>query len=186
MLGPSTILLHLLMYYAALVEPLSVGFHAIRQSGIVIKDCSALVLGAGPIGLAVVQGLAVKGAKYIMVSEPSESKRRLAMKFGATHTFNPMEKDVATECHAIDEGEGVHVAFDCVGKQITLDQAVASTGSGAAIVNIAIWGGQASISPNAFALGEKKFVGTAVYTDDDFQEVIDAISSGESISAAYL
>lgn len=167
----------------ALVEPLAVGWHAIRISAVAIPGCSALVLGAGPIGLAVVQALVVRGARHVIVSEPSESKRRLAKRFGATHAFNPKHHDVPAECHALGCGEGVHVAFDCVGKQATLDQAVDATGTGGTIVNIAIWGGRASIAPNAFALGEKRFVGSSVYTERDFREVIEAVSTGEWTAA---
>jgi threonine dehydrogenase-like Zn-dependent dehydrogenase len=156
-----------------------VGWHAVRLSGVEIALCSALVLGAGPIGLAVIQALVLRGARHIIVSEPSAAKRKLATKFGATHVFDPRNHDIAAECCIVGEGEGVHVAFDCVGKQMTLDQAVSSTGSGATVVNIAIWGGTANISPNVFALTEKRFVGSSVYTEEDFREVVKAITSGE-------
>ena len=162
------------------MEPLAVGWHAVRMSAVKIADCSALVLGAGPIGLAVVQALTLRGARHIIVSEPSSAKRKLATKFGATHVYDPRTHDIATECLDLGEGEGVHVAFDCVGKQMTLDQAVSATGRGATIVNIAIWGGTASISPNNFALAEKRYVGSSVYTAEDFREVVRAIVSGES------
>jgi threonine dehydrogenase-like Zn-dependent dehydrogenase len=156
-----------------------VGWHAVRLSSVEIALCSALVLGAGPIGLAVIQALVSRGARHIIVSEPSAAKRKLAISFGATHVFDPRDHDIAAECYTVGEGEGVHVAFDCVGKQITLDQAVSATGSGATVVNIAIWGGMANISPNVFALTEKRFVGSSVYTEDDFREVVKAITSGE-------
>jgi threonine dehydrogenase-like Zn-dependent dehydrogenase len=156
-----------------------VGWHAVRLSSVEIALCSALVLGAGPIGLAVIQALVLRGARHIIVSEPSAAKRKLATKFGATHVFDPRNHDIAAECCIVGEGEGVHVAFDCVGKQMTLDQAVSATGSGATVVNIAIWGGMANISPNVFALTEKRFVGSSVYTEEDFREVVKAITSGE-------
>jgi threonine dehydrogenase-like Zn-dependent dehydrogenase len=145
-----------------------------------IEGCSVLVTGAGPIGLATVQVLKMKGARQIIVSEPSERKRALAQRFGATHALDPVAGGISVplECHKITNGDGVDVAFDCVGKQMTLDQAVQATGTGAAIVNIAIWGGNATISPNAFAIGEKRFVGSAVYVEQDFQDVIQAIAAG--------
>ncbi|KAK5674330.1 hypothetical protein LTS10_012914 [Elasticomyces elasticus] len=172
---------HVSLEAGALVEPFSVGWHALRMSNVTAMGCSALVLGAGPIGLAVVQILVAKGARQIVVSEPSKPKRALATSFGATLTLDPTNHglSIPSECLSMTNGDGVDVAFDCVGKQMTLDQAVESTAKGAAIVNIAMWGGNAVISPNAFAIGEKRFVGSAVYVERDFQEVIDAIAAGQ-------
>ncbi|OAL43674.1 threonine dehydrogenase [Pyrenochaeta sp. DS3sAY3a] len=172
----------------ALIEPFTVGWHALRMSNVNIKGCSALVLGAGPIGLAVVQSLVAKGACQIIVSEPSKPKRELAMTFGATHVFDPTVPgcSIPYECLNVTAGDGVDLALDCVGKQATLDQAVDSTAKGAAIVNIALWGGNAVISPNAFAVGEKRFVGSAVYVERDFQEVIDAVAAGNTKPFPFL
>ena len=46
-------------------------------------------------------------------------------------------------------------------------------------MNVAVWGGTATIMPNAFLLSEKRYMGTSVYTRSDFDEVIEAIAAGE-------
>ena len=162
----------------ALVEPLAVGWHAVRTN--IPAQCnSALVIGAGPIGLAIVQALKARGVATIVVADVSMAKREYAMKAGAHHFIDSIHQDVVDYCMRIaPASEGVHVAFDTAGKQITLDQCVGSVCVGGTIINVAIWGGTASIFPNAFALGEKRYAGSSVYTDRDFDEVILSITTG--------
>jgi threonine dehydrogenase-like Zn-dependent dehydrogenase len=91
-----------------------------------------------------------------------------------------MEEDVIQSCAKLAPGcGGVQFAFDTAGKQATLDQCVGSLRVGGTVVNLAIWGGSALIMPNAFTLGEKKYSGSAVYVERDFDEVISTISIGK-------
>jgi len=162
----------------ALVEPLAVGWHAVRTN--ISDECnSALVIGAGPIGLAIVQALKARGVATIVVADVSMAKREYAMRAGAHHFIDSTHQDVVDRCTRIaPASEGVHVAFDTAGKQSTLDQCVGSVSIGGTIINVAIWGGTASIAPNALTLGEKRYAGSAVYTDRDFDEVISSITTG--------
>ena len=93
--------------------------------------------------------------------------------------LDPTRDDLVARCLKIcaDEG-GVHVAYDTVGKQNSLDQALKALRAGGTLVNAAIWGGAASILPNAFVMSELVYMGTGVYNDDDFQQIIDALASG--------
>jgi threonine dehydrogenase-like Zn-dependent dehydrogenase len=68
----------------ALVEPLSVGWHAVSISPYQRGD-SALVLGGGPIGLSVIQALKARGCEKIIVSEVSAMRKQYASDFGAHH-----------------------------------------------------------------------------------------------------
>jgi threonine dehydrogenase-like Zn-dependent dehydrogenase len=98
----------------ALVEPLSVAWHAISAAPLSTSD-TVLVLGGGPIGLAVVQCLAAKGVKNIIVSEVAESRRKFAKEFGASFVLDPRVDDVVNESGKITGGVGVDVVFDCAG-----------------------------------------------------------------------
>lgn len=86
----------------ALVEPLSVAWHAVSNSGITAME-SALVLGAGPIGLAVILCLRAKGVSKIAVSEPSKARFAQAESFGV-QAWNPFEEDVIMEAKAKFDG----------------------------------------------------------------------------------
>jgi threonine dehydrogenase-like Zn-dependent dehydrogenase len=162
----------------ALVEPLAVAWHAVKISPFQAGD-SALVLGGGPIGLAVTQVLKALGAKTIIVSEIAERRRQFACDFGAHAVLDPTKDNIIAQCRNLTGGRGVHVAFDAAGAQAGLETAIHSVRVRGAVVNIAIWETQATINPNLLVLKERSYLGAATYQKDDFQEVIDAISSGE-------
>ncbi len=79
-------------YLAALTEPLTVGFNTVDRSRIA-PGVGAVVVGAGPVGLGVVVGLVERGISPIVVSDPSESRRRLAAAYGAHVVVDPFETD---------------------------------------------------------------------------------------------
>ena len=75
---------------AALTEPMAVGWHAVRRSGIGKRD-TAIVIGCGPIGLAVIGMLAARGVRHIVASDYSPARRALASRLGAHVVVNPAE-----------------------------------------------------------------------------------------------
>lgn len=137
-------------------------------------------MGAGPIGLCAVQALRARKIPNIIIADVNVSRQAAAQQAGAHHFLNPATEDVAAACARLckDSG-GVNVAFDTAGKQVTLDTCLTALSLGGTVVNIAIWGGKATISPNLLTLGEKQYMGSPVYTREDFDEVIQAIASGK-------
>ncbi len=163
----------------ALVEPLSVAWHAVNTSPFKKGD-SVLILGGGPIGLSVIQMLVAKGADKIIVSEVASRRREFAKQFGAHHVLDPTSDDIVSRVRELCDGSGVNVAFDAAGVQAGLDQAVQAIRARGTLVNIAVWEKQATITPNWFCFRERRYMGVATYQDGDFQDVIDAIASGKS------
>jgi threonine dehydrogenase-like Zn-dependent dehydrogenase len=98
----------------ALVEPLSVAWHAISAAPLQPED-TALVLGGGPIGLAVVQCLLAQGVKKIIVSEVATRRQQFAKDFGAHRILNPKIDDVVKISRELTGGAGPDVVFDCAG-----------------------------------------------------------------------
>jgi threonine dehydrogenase-like Zn-dependent dehydrogenase len=74
--------------HAALTEPMAVGLHAVNKSGITPRD-GALVLGCGPVGLAVIGALKLKGVETIVATDFSPARRALATTMGATDVVDP-------------------------------------------------------------------------------------------------
>ncbi len=107
--------------HLALVEPLSVGFHAVERGRVQAGDTVA-VLGCGMIGMGVLIGALARGAKVIAI-DPSAEKRELALQFGATHAL-PGGEDVVAKVQELTNDDGVDVAFEAVGLPITFTQAV--------------------------------------------------------------
>jgi len=161
----------------ALAEPLSVAWHAVNNSPFQKGD-DALVIGAGPVGLAVVQVLKARGAGEILVSEVSARRQELARHFGASHVFDPKTADVVSKCKEACGGDGPGVVFDAAGVQPGLDLAFAASRSGATIVNIATWKTLPEINSILLILGEKRYVGTMVFLKEDFAQVIEAMGAG--------
>lgn len=160
-----------------MIEPLAVGWHAVKVSPHKKGD-HVLVLGGGPIGLSVIQALKAQGSESIIVSEMAGRRKEFAKSFGATHVVDPSTDDVVAKCRELTNGQGVDVVYDCAGVQAALDSACDALRVRGTLVNIAIWEGSAAINPTKMLLKERKYMGIVTYARNDFQEVLDAISSG--------
>lgn len=165
------------MEVGALVEPLAVAWHAVKVSPFKKGD-AVLILGGGPIGLAVIQTLKVMEAGTIIVSEIASRRREFAKRFGADYVLDPTKEDIPARVREICDNKGAHIAYDAAGVQIGFDQAISSVRARGTIVNIAVWEKRATFIPNHMNFRERKYMGIATYLEGDFQEVIDAISSG--------
>lgn len=169
----------------ALVEPLAVAWHAVRMAN-VRPGQHALVLGAGPIGLALLQMLKVWGAGKVIVTEVLETRAQQARHFGADMILNPLEKDeetgkpisISQKVKEFLNGEPVDISYDASGAQSTLDAAIETTGIGGQIINLAIQEKPLNITPHSLTMGEKIYRASMCYTDQDFRETIEALGSG--------
>lgn len=142
----------------ALVEPLAVGWHAVDISPFKETD-SVLILGAGPIGLAVVQVLVGRGCKNIIVTEVSSKRREFATQFGAHHTIDPINEDVVARVEELTGGLGADVAFDAAGAQAALDTAFNALKARGTLVNIAVWEKRANLAMNGLVFRERGYMG---------------------------
>lgn len=105
---------HLGINEAALIEPLSVIVHSMKFAQLQLNE-TAVVWGAGPIGLLTVAALKIAGAKRIWAVEPVPHRREMALAMGADAALDPAADPVKTILR--DTGKrGVDVAFDCVAK----------------------------------------------------------------------
>jgi len=149
----------------ALVEPLAVAYHAVRLGG-VRPGMTATVFGAGPIGLMTTAALRAAGAAEIVVVEPAEVRKTKATAAGATTVLDPTDTEVVAAVKDLTGGRGTDVAFECAGFDAALGQAVRSTKGGGTVVNVAIWGHQATVAMNDLVFNEVSVVGSLAYCDD--------------------
>uniref|UniRef100_A0A1Y1NMW7 Enoyl reductase (ER) domain-containing protein n=1 Tax=Photinus pyralis TaxID=7054 RepID=A0A1Y1NMW7_PHOPY len=169
----------------ALVEPLAVGWHAVDISPFKETD-SVLILGAGPIGLAVVQVLVGRGCKNIIVTEVSSKRRDFATQFGAHHAIDPINENVVARVEELTGGLGADVAFDAAGAQAALDTAFNALKARGTLVNIAVWEKRANLAMNGLVFRERGYMGVATYSLGDFEAVLDAISTGKIKPASMI
>jgi threonine dehydrogenase-like Zn-dependent dehydrogenase len=106
---------------AALTEPMSVGRHAVARAD-VTPDEAAIVLGAGPVGLAVIAELRRLGVESIVVSDYSPRRRAVATAMGASHCVDPAH-DAPFEVWQREDGRRPLVVFDAIGVPGTLAEA---------------------------------------------------------------
>lgn len=120
-----------------LLEPLAIALHAIDRSGWRPGE-SALVLGAGPIGLCITLLLAHLGCERLMATDVLDYRLALARRLGATDAWNPRETDVVAEARQSVAEHGPRVVFEAAGEAETFEQMVgaASPGGVAAVVGI--------------------------------------------------
>jgi len=120
---------------ATFAEPLAVAVRAVKRSRLKVGD-TAVVVGAGPIGLLVLQAARSGGASRVWAIEPIPSRRDLARQLGADEVFDPARGDAGKEIAERTDGLRANVAFECVGNQSAFDTAVRVTGRRAMIVMV--------------------------------------------------
>ncbi len=123
-------------FLGVVAEPLSIGLWAVALAGRVAVR-SVAVLGAGPIGLSVLLGARIQGARAIFVTEKVKARISAAKEAGADWTGNPEKIDVAAEILRL-EPLGLDIVFECCGKQEALDQAVRLLKPGGTLVVVGI------------------------------------------------
>jgi threonine dehydrogenase-like Zn-dependent dehydrogenase len=154
-----------------------VAWHAVSRAS-VRPDDTVLVVGGGPIGLAVVQVLKARGVKPIIVSEVSSQRKQFARQLGATEVFDPRTDDIVASVRAMTAEEGAAIAFECSGVQVGLDTAIQAIRARGTVTIVSLWEEKPKIDALDIVLHEKHVIGAVICDDGDFEAVIDAISSG--------
>lgn len=155
----------------ALLEPLASAVHAVALSGIGPAE-SALVLGAGPIGLLLVRACLAAGAADVVVVEPSAGRRGAASALGATAVVDPLQADPLAVVLDVTRGLGVAAAFDAAAAPTSLDTAVAATRPRGTVVNVAAWERPVAFNPTSLLLRETTVRGSLAYTGADFDRAV--------------
>lgn len=165
---------HVDLDVGALVEPLAVAWHAVDAAEIQEGD-DAVVLGAGPIGLAVVQCLKAQKANQVIVVEVAAERQKFAKHFGATTVLDPTKVDVVAEVKKLTDGRGANVSLDCAGVPASLKTACLAVRAQGRIVNVAIWEKEVPFNPNTLVFGEKKYRAVLGYQRKDYIGVLKAL-----------
>ena len=121
---------------AALTEPLAVGIHAVNKSRIAVGD-AAIVLGAGPVGLACIADLRMKGIGPIVVADFSAKRRELAAQLGADVVVDPRETPAIEAWRKID-GQKPLVIFEAVGVPGMIESAMRMAPKNARILVVGV------------------------------------------------
>lgn len=160
----------------ASVEPLAVVVHAVRRARLAGGERVAVV-GAGPIGLLMLQVLKARGAGWVAVVEPRKERRRLAQELGADAVVDPEAQDPARAVAQLTEGERAAVAFECVGSPAAFATALRTAGKGGRIVLVGLVPETVETNLLGLLAHEKEIVGSSAYVDE-FAEAIGLLAEG--------
>ena len=158
---------------AALTEPLAVGLHAVRAAGNLLGR-RVLVVGAGPIGLAVTLFAQLAGARDVTVSEPGAARRAKAASLGAA-VVDP----------AAEKPQPADIIFECVGAPGLLRQCIDIAPLRGRIVVIGVCRADDNFTPYVALRKELSIQFALGYTRDEFADVLDLLAAGR-IDAAPL
>jgi len=121
----------------ALVEPFSCGYYATVRADNLDASDTALVLGAGPIGLGIVAAAAGKGAR-VLVAEPTPARADLALSLGADGAVDPTADTFVDQVLELTGGAGASVVFEASGKPAAMASALEVAAFRARIVYVGI------------------------------------------------
>jgi len=122
----------------ALLEPVSVAVHTIDIANLKVGG-SVAILGAGPIGLLIQEVAMLSGAAKVLVSEPVESRRKVAKELGATVVVDPIKEDLEAAAKKLTDGRGFDTVIDASGKIAVAKQALSLADNCATVVWAAMY-----------------------------------------------
>ena len=160
----------------ALVEPLSVGFHAVDRARVTEKDVVA-VFGCGMIGMGAIVGAALRGATVVAIDIDDE-KLAVAKAVGAAHGINSARADVAQTIAELTGGFKADVVIEAVGAPVTQRQAIDSVGFTGRAVFIGYAKDDTAFTSRLFVQKELDIFGSRNARPDDFRAVIGYLRRG--------
>lgn len=160
----------------ALVEPMSVAYHA-ATLGDVHPGNTAMVFGAGPIGIGLWFALRGKGLDDVFVVEPSPTRRAAIETLGAK-TLDPGALDVPGFIADHTGGDGADAVFDAAGVTPAVVTALACVGSRKPMVSVAIYEKPLETPLLNLVMNESRIQGSLCYTGADFEAVIALMADG--------
>lgn len=160
----------------ALVEPMSVAYHAATLGDVTPGD-TAMVFGAGPIGIGLWFALRGKGIEDVFVVEPSPTRRQAVEALGA-RTLDPTAADVPAFIADHTSGKKADAVFDAAGVQPAIETALACVGARRPMVSVAIYEKPLTTPLLNLVMNESRIQGSLCYTGADFEAVIALMAQG--------
>ncbi len=157
--------------HAALTEPMAVGLHAVNKSNIARGE-TALVVGCGPIGIAIIAALALRGVESIVASDYSTARRELAAVIGAHRTVDPAQGSPFDTVKPA-------VVFEAVGVPGIVDDILRRASPGTRLVVAGVCMQPDTVHPFFAIVKEINVQFVLAYEPDEFAESLRAIAEGD-------
>ncbi len=160
----------------AAVEPLAVGLHAVNRGKVTVGE-RVLIMGGGPIGLAVAVFARLAGARDVVVSEFAPARREAAGALGATAVIDPSKEEIS-EAFARRAGAPPDVIFECVGVPGMIQKAVDLSRPFGRIVVVGVCMVEDTMTPISAIFKEANIHYVLGYGRPDWRLVLDLLDSG--------
>lgn len=149
----------------AMVEPMAVGLHAVRQGRVQVGDTVA-ILGDGTIGLCVLMAAKVAGAGAIYLVSKHRGRGEIARKLGVTEVIYLNETSPNKRLQELTNGPGADVAFECVGNPETPQLTIELTRRGGTTVLVGVFDRPGVVNFSSLTFTERTMVGSSIYIDE--------------------
>ena len=160
----------------ALVEPVSVAVHS-SQRAKKIKNENVTIFGGGPIGNLIAQVITTMGAKKILVRDISDFRLNLIQQLGNFEISNPLNESMESAKERVFGNEGFSTAFEAVGIEATINDAIHSVNKGGEIILVGVFGEKPKVDLAILGDREINIISSMMYKHEDFEKAIDLISS---------
>jgi L-iditol 2-dehydrogenase len=162
--------------HAAMVEPVSVAVHAVDITPIQLGD-TAVVVGAGMIGLLTLQALRTAGCGRIVIADLADDRLELAKKLGADDAINSGTTNVAEYVKSVTEGRGADVALEAVGATATVKMCIDSVRKGGVVTLIGNVAPTVEIGLQSVVTREVSLLGSCA-SANDYPACLDLMARG--------
>lgn len=158
-----------------LVEPLSVGFHAVARGRVAAEDTVG-VFGCGGVGLGVIAAAAFRGAETIAI-DLDDAKLEIARKAGARHLINTVREDLHQRLEEITGGQGPDVMIEAIGLPATYRASVEEVAYTGRVVYVGYLKEPVAYETRLFVLKELDIMGSRNALPEDFRQVIQMLEA---------
>ena len=162
---------------AVLTEPYTIGYHIVTRSNIREQE-TALVLGAGTIGLTVIDVLKAKGIR-VLVCDISEYRLEKAKALGADIAINPKKEPLLQRVLEETGGEGAGVVYEATGVPAVIESTFDLTAASGTIVIAGLTKEKVAFTGTDFTRKELTVLGSRNATEQDFDPVLEMMSAGQ-------
>lgn len=162
----------------AMIEPLAVAVHAVRQAGDV-KGKKIAVLGAGPIGILTAQAAKGMGAESVLITDISDLRLEKAKECGVDFAVNTKTKDFGDAMLEHFGKDKADVIYDCAGNNITIGQAIQHARKGSTIIMVAVFAGMATVDLAVLNDHELDLNSSMMYRNEDYIKAIELVNENK-------
>lgn len=168
-----------------LVEPLAIAAHGVRRAAVKPTD-TVLVMGAGPIGIGLINFAKIAGAKVIVMDINEYRLNFCKEELQADDIINPMKEDVVQRLMEITNGSMPTVVIDATGNRNVMNAAFNYISHGGRFVLVGLQKGELAFSHPDFHKRESTLMSSRNATREDFDYVIDCLKSGQIDPKKYI